>query len=222
MDREVALSFSVTGGTAEEIIALEPDIVLASVFLPPATRRALESAGLKVETFDSPRTIAASVQQIDRMSKLVNTPIAATAAAVLEIEALGLLVPQGYASGPDAGQKPAGRHPSVLLWQAGQIVAGQETLIAALLEEAGFTSHAEALGLGQADYVTLEQVLADPPDLLLVAGSSAGQQHPALAKLSQTRVHYFDPSLFYCGGPSIADARAELRELRLGLDGGAR
>ena len=71
--------------------------------------------------------------------------------------------------------------PSVLLWQAGQIVAGQETLIAQLLLEAGFESHAQDQGLGQADYVTLEQVLSDPPDLLLVAGDSAGQQHPALA-----------------------------------------
>ncbi|NQX93465.1 MAG: iron ABC transporter substrate-binding protein [Erythrobacter sp.] len=202
MERGVALSFASTGGTAEEIIALEPDIVLASVFLPPSTKSALERAGLRIEAFGSPTTLDESDAQIERMAALVGSGEPGTAVRGPEIDT---------ASGPT---------PSVLLWQAGQIVAGQETLIAQLIKEAGFTSHSEALGLGQADYVTLEQVLADPPDLLLVAGDSAGQQHPSLAKLEDTRVHFFDPSLFYCGGPSVVDARAELAALRASFEEG--
>lgn len=208
IERAVAQRFASNSGTAEEIIALQPDIVLASVFLAPATKAALERAGLRIETFDSPRTLEQSAAQIERMATLVGTkqPAKAVSAAMLSPPESGLP--------PGTIKAQVGPDPSVLLWQAGQIVAGQETLIAQLIKEAGFTSHAQALGLAQADYVTLEQVLSDPPDLLLVAGDSLGQQHPALGKLAGTRVHFFDPSLFYCGGPSVADALGELVELR--------
>ncbi|MEO0591391.1 MAG: ABC transporter substrate-binding protein [Pseudomonadota bacterium] len=209
-----AARFVSTGGTAEEIVALQPDIVLASVFLPPATKAALERAGLRIETFGSPTTLEESAEQIDRLSDLVDHPVASAEANRLKRDVLGDSDPSIRAS-----ERRSSAAPSVLLWQAGQIVAGQETLIAQLIKEAGFASHSEALGLGHADFVTLEQVLSDPPDLLLVAGDSLGQQHPALAQLEGTRVHAFDPSLFYCAGPSIGDARAELRALRKSLEG---
>ena len=213
MDGDMALSFASNGGTAEEIIALQPDIVLASIFLPPATKSALERAGLRIETFDSPQSLQESAQQIDRINQLVANPVATVESALLRLDVLGANDrPFELSSGGSSAT------PSVLLWQAGQIVAGQETLIAQLIKEAGFSSYSEALGLGQADYVTLEQVISDPPDLLLVAGDSRGQQHHALAKLEGTRVHFFDPSLFYCGGPSVIAARAELRALRASFE----
>ena len=209
MDPGVARRFASNSGTAEEIISLQPDIVLASTFLPPATRTALERAGLRIETFDIPKTIDESAAQIERIATMAGHPHFAEDI----VEALHS--PPVFTLNPDTLYKVPGPDPSVLLWQAGQIVAGQETLIAQLLKEQGFTSHSEALGLGQGDYVTLEQVLSNPPDLLLVAGDSAGQQHPALGHLSHTRVGNFDPSLFYCGGPSIGDARGELFLWRL-------
>ena len=70
---ETASRFASTGGTAEEIIALAPDIVLASVFMPPATKAALERAGLRIESFDSPRTLEQSAAQIERITGLVDT-----------------------------------------------------------------------------------------------------------------------------------------------------
>ncbi|MEM9310691.1 MAG: ABC transporter substrate-binding protein [Pseudomonadota bacterium] len=209
MDRDKALSFASNGGTAEEIIALKPDIVLASVFTPPATKAALERAGVRIEVFDSPKTLEQSAAQTERIATLVGYPHHAKGMGT------ALHAPPVYTLPPAYIEANAGPDPSVLLWQAGQIVAGQETLIAQLLKEAGFTSHAEALGLEQADYVSLERVVSDPPDLLLVAGDSTGQQHPALDRIEGMRVHHFDPSLFYCGGPSVADARDALFRLRL-------
>lgn len=212
IDADTARAFAPNGGTAEEIIALAPDIVLASVFLPPATKTALERAGLRIESFGSPATLDESAAQIERIITLAGHPQRAKPLSV------ALQTPAANGSTRPFAEGEPGPKPSVLLWQAGQIVAGQETLIAQLLVEAGFKSHAEALGLAQADYVSLEQVLSDPPDLLLVAGDSQGQQHPSLAKLAETRVHYFDPALFYCGGPSVAAAREELAALRRSFD----
>lgn len=202
----VAARYNVTGGTAEEVIALRPDLVLASTFLPQPTRSALERAGLQVTTFGSPKTIAESIAQVRAVADLAQRPRAGAALA------------ERLARSP----APAGPPFSALLWQPGEIVAGEATLIAELLREAGFTSHAAARGLGQADAVTLEQVLADPPQVLLVAGDSLGQRHPLLAEgVPALRIAAFDPSLIYCGGPTIPKARARLRDIRAAVTAGA-
>jgi len=115
-----------------------------------------------------------------------------------------------------ARPKPDARPIATLLWQPGEIVAGDATLVAELLRSRGFANHAAAIGLGQADFVALETVLAAPPELLLVAGDSAGQGHPLLAGLEQTRVEPFDPRLLYCGGPSVPALAQRLDQIRAG------
>ncbi len=201
--RDAAAPFAVTGGTAEEVIALAPDLVLASSFLPQPTRSALERAGLRVETFGSPATIAESVAQVRKVAALAGRAAegAALAARIAAVPA------------------PSGPPVDALLWQPGEIVAGEQTLIAELLREAGFASDAARRGLGQADRVSLESVLADPPRVLLVAGDAPGQRHPVLAgQLKATHVAAFDPSLIYCGGPTIPRARARLAEIRADVE----
>ena len=41
--------------------------------------------------------------------------------------------------------------------------------------------------------------------------------HPALAELRDTRVERFDPSLLYCGGPTIIRAAERLAAIRSAL-----
>lgn len=194
-----AARYGVTGGTAEEVIALQPDLVLASTFLPQPTRSALERAGLEVVTFGSPLTVAESAAQVRE--------VAALAGQVAKGEALAARI----AAPPPASGPPV----SALLWQPGEIVAGEQTLIAELLRQEGFVSHAAARGLRQADLVTLENVLVDPPQVLLVAGNAPGQRHPVLeGAFKQMVIAPFDPSLIYCGGPTIPKARERLRAIR--------
>lgn len=200
----VAARYAVTGGSAEEVIALAPDLVLASSFLPEPTRAALERAGLRVETFGSPTSVAASTAQVREVARL--------AGRAAEGEALVAAMERAAVPAPDAARV------DTLLWQPGEIVAGEATLVAELLRAKGFASHAAAMGLGQADFVALETVLARPPELLLVAGDSAGQRHPLLGELSGTRVAPLAPNLLFCGGPTVIalgewldGLRAELR-----------
>lgn len=200
----VAARYGVTGGTAEEVIAQAPDLVIASIFLPQPTRQALERAGLRVATFGSPRTVAESAAQVRE--------VAALAGRKAEGEALAARMTAPASPGTSI---------HALLWQPGEIVAGEQTLIAELLRNEGFASHAAARGLGQADAVTLEQVLADPPRVLLVAGDAAGQRHPVLDRsFKATHIAPFDPALIYCGGPTIAKARVRLREIRAEVEAG--
>ncbi|MEM8724529.1 MAG: ABC transporter substrate-binding protein [Pseudomonadota bacterium] len=199
MDVDTALKFGFTGGTAEEVLALQPDIVLASIFIAPATRAAFERLGVRVETFGSPNTVEESIAQVHKLADLVGDRDA------------GETLAQRMISVPE---QPAGRELGALLWQPGQIVPGETTLVSEHLRWAGLSSHSAARGLGQADYVSLEALLADPPDILLVAGDRPGQRHPLLGQLRDTLVADFDTKLLFCGGPTIPRARARLVEVR--------
>jgi len=200
--RSAVRRYPVTGGTAEEVLALRPDIVLASSFIDPATKAALERAGLRVETFGSPKSIAESLSQIERVARLAGR--GETGARLAERIAAGA---------PESSREPI----STLLWQPGQIVPGEATLIGELMAESRLSSHSAARGLGQADHVALETLLADPPRLLLVAGDSAGQEHPLLGALEDTRVERLPANLLFCGGPTIMQVRARFAAIRASM-----
>ena len=200
---EARARFAFSGGTAEEVLAAAPDLVLASTFIDPATRAAFERLGIRVATFGAPTTIAESLAQVRDVARLTgNDPAGERLAAAITA-----------ATRPDPNARPI----ATLLWQPGQIVPGEETLIADLLRRHGFANFAAARGLGQADYVSLETLLAAPPEVLLVAGDSPGQSHPLLTRLEGTRVEPFAGNLINCGGPSLIAASARLSAIRASL-----
>jgi iron complex transport system substrate-binding protein len=206
LDPAAAKRFGVTGGTVEEVLVLEPDIVLASTFIAPTTRSALERMGVRVETFGSPVSVEESLAQVREIAALAKRK-GAGEALVKRIES-ALAVPAGR------------REIDTLLWQPGQIVPGEVTLIGELLRRGGFASHSTARGLGQGDHVALETLLADPPELLLVAGSSAGQSHPMLRRMRSTQVEPLAPNLLYCGGPTIIAVQRRLDAIRARAESG--
>lgn len=201
MDLATARSFDVTGGTVEEVMALDPDVVVGSTYMDPATAKALERLGMRVETVGIASTVADSETQIRRLAALAGQPDKG--------EALVGRIEDALAAGAGNGTPV----PTVL-WQDGGIVPGQGTLVSELMERAGLASHSAARGLRQADYLSLERLLEDPPRLLLVAGNERAQSHPALARLPGMRTELFAPNLLYCGGPSIIQALERLAEVR--------
>jgi iron complex transport system substrate-binding protein len=108
----------------------------------------LERLGIRVETFGIATNLAENEAQVKRLAAITGNPdIGAPLLAVTET---------ALAAAPPDGAKV-----DALLWQEGGIVPGEHTLIAQLLDHAGFASHSAARGLGQGSYVPLEQVLAD-------------------------------------------------------------
>ncbi len=203
MDIAAARRFRSTGGTVEEVLALHPDIVVASSFLAPATEQAFRRLGIRVETFGIARSVAESEAQITRLAALAGQ---AERGAALNARIEAALA---------AGRPPANaKRPEALVWQQGGLVAGPDSLVADLLARTGFANHAAARGLGQGAYLPLEEVLADPPALLLAAGDQRALAHPALAALRDTRREPLEPSLLYCGGPTIVRAVERLAEIR--------
>lgn len=201
MEPEQAARFAATGGTVEEVLALDPDVVVASSFIAPATRAALEDLGLKVVTFGGTGTVEESLAQIRELAALVGDE-AAGERLVADIEAA---LDEAASDGPSV---------EAALWQPGGIVPGEASLVSDLLRRTGYASYGAARGMAQADYLSLEQVVADPPQVLLVAGSERGQTHPALENLPEMRRESFDTRLIYCGGPTIIRAVQRLAEIR--------
>lgn len=199
-----ALEYNATGGTVEEVLALAPDMVVADTFLAPATRSALEASGVEIVTVGMVGSLEDSLAQVELLSEAAGRGMhGAVLAANIQ-----LTWEEARHDGPTV---------STLLWQDGGIVAGEGSLAFALLEHSGFTSHSAARGMGQGAYLPLEQVLADPPQLILASGDERMLTHPVLSALDGVRYATFDSSLLYCGGPTIPRALERLAEIRRSL-----
>lgn len=211
MDLAVARRFRSVGDTVEEVLALHPRLVIAATFLPPATAQAIEAQGIALVRLPIARSVAESRAQVRQIARLARQP-ARGDALVARIDA-----------SLAAARPPAGRAPvSAVVWQSGGIVPGPGTLIADLLARTGFASLSAQKGMGQAEHLPLEAMLADPPRVILAAGDPLSEEdrmlsHPALARLSTTRRERFDPALLWCGGPTIPKAAARLAEVRRSL-----
>jgi len=214
MDVATARRFRATSGSVEELLQLKPDLVIGSSFTSPATVSAMDRLGLRLERFGIAQTVAESEAQVRAIAALVGHPERGEA-LVARIEAALA-----------RNRAPAGQPVPALVWQGGGIVPGANTLIADLLGRTGYADAAAAQGLHQADVLPLEQVLMHPPRVIFAAGNGPGNEdrmlaHPALARLDGTRRVAFDPSLLWCGGPTIIRAADRLGEVRRSLSAGS-
>ena len=221
---DAARRFHATAGTAEEVIALRPALVLASTFTPPATRGAYGQAGLKVVYLGSPTTVAASVAQEREVAAAVGAG-AAGEGMVREIfaslPALPVSAPpprrRGWISNVRGSVRTEGEPaPPALLYIAGDLATGADTLLDELLGRAGFRNAAAGYGLRYTGRVPLETLAAHPPAVVIAPGDgrTADLRRRLLPAVPHAR---FDRSLINCGGPAIPPALARLRAIRATL-----
>jgi iron complex transport system substrate-binding protein len=209
MDPAVAARFPATNGTVEEVFALQPDLVIDGNYTAPATKTALTRLGLRLEQLPIAPTADASLAQVRHLAALAGHPERGEM-LVRRIEAA---LAAAASPGPPV---------SAVVWQSGGIVAGQGTLIDDLLRRTGFINLATARGLGQAEMLPLEVMLAEPPRVIFAAGNARANEdrllrHPALAGLSSTTRARLDPALLWCGGPTIVRAAERLAVVRRSL-----
>ena len=208
MDLALARRLPSTSGSVEEVLALHPQLVVSGNYMAPATRAALAGLGMRLEEVPIASTVAESEAQVRHLAKAAGHPERGEALVARIEAALATAAPA-----PGIAPVPA------LVWESGGIVAGRTTLIAELLRRTGFADFAGTRGLHQADMLPLERVLADPPRVILAAGNLHAQEdrllsHPALAELKGTRRERLEPSLLWCGGPTIIRAAQRLAEVR--------
>ncbi|MFN3371129.1 MAG: ABC transporter substrate-binding protein [Sphingomonadaceae bacterium] len=202
-----ARHFPANGGTAEEILRLKPDLVLAGPHVAPATLEALRRLGIPHVSLPVPATVADSLAQVERLGAALGEP-ARAAALAREIEAALA------AAAPPPGAPPI----PALVWQGGGLVPGPGTLLDELMTRAGLANQAAAHGLAAWDVLDLERLVARPPALLLSGAPDANDRrltHPAVATLRQRiATAPFPDRLMHCAGPTIPEAAAAFAAVR--------
>lgn len=196
-----------TWESAEEVIALQPDLVLASKHSALATRNALKRLKVPVERFAVPRSIDESLAQVARVASLIGQVDRGRALKTRIEVAIA-------AAAPPARVRPI----EALVYQPNGFAAGPGTLVDEMMERAGFDNVARRYGLKTWGNVPLERLLADPPEVLLVGEPAPGARswadrvmtHPALVSLSgRMKTARLPEKLLYCGGPVLIEtARA--------------
>ena len=78
---ETARAYPVNQGRAEEVYLLAPDLVLAGAYPDPATVQMLRRVGLRVEQFDTARSLG---DTRDRIAQMVAAPVEQAHFAVVE------------------------------------------------------------------------------------------------------------------------------------------
>ena len=199
-----ARRFHATSGTAEEVVALAPDMVITGAHVEPATIAALKRMRIALVQYPIPQSVAESMAQVRSIAAVAGHPQRGrTLAAAIEA-----------AARPSAGVRvPA------LIWQGG-LVPGGGTLADELMRRAGFRNMSAAYGLKQWDVLPLEYLVARPPRVLLSTstaeiGEDRVTAHPAVRRLARRiTVAAYPSRLLNCGGPTIIAAMARLRQVR--------
>ena len=209
---ERAKPFRITRESAEEIIDLRPDLVLSSRHNALATREALRKLDIRIETFGVPATVEESRQQVLKAGRALGHPERG--------EAMVARIDAAFAA---AAPRPGQRRPTVLIFQSNGFTAGSETLVGELLKRVGFENAAGRYGMNKWGNVRLEQLLADPPDLLISGQRMDGApvwadrigKHPALRAIAgRMRRDIVPEGLLYCGGAVFIPAVARLAAVR--------
>lgn len=200
-----ARRFRATSGTAEEIVALRPTLVLSGAHVQPATVAALRRVGVSLVQYPVPDTVAESVAQIRDIGRRLGHAARG--------EALARAVEM--AAAPSAAEPVA-----ALIWQAGGLTPGAGTLPDDLLSRAGFANASAGYGLKRWDVLGLEPLVARPPRILFSPaaaelGTDRLTQHPAVRRLGvHIRIAPYPERLMHCGGPTIIEAMARLKDAR--------
>jgi iron complex transport system substrate-binding protein len=204
--------FPITYESAEEVIALSPDLVLASRHSSLATRNALKRLGVAVEQFATPDSVAESLGQVRRVAELADRPERGRA-EIARIEAALA------AAAPPAGARPV----RALVFQRNGFSSGPGTLMDEMLRRTGFRNAATDYGARRTTDIALDSVVADPPEVLLSGETLPGaptwgervMRHPALQQLKgRVRIIGFPQYLMYCGGPNLVEAASRLAQAR--------
>ncbi|KTT71564.1 ABC transporter substrate-binding protein [Sphingomonas endophytica] len=200
-----ARRFAATSGTAEEVVALRPDLVVASGHVAPATVAALARMHIRLVQYPVPATVEESARQVREVADAIGQPARGAALAERIL----------------AAARPSGARPvPALILGSGGLVPGAGTLPDDLLRRAGFANASAGYGLKRWDVLPLEYLVARPPRVLLSVGAAEGggeraERHPALRRLAERiTVAPFAARLMNCGGPSIVTAMARLRDVR--------
>jgi len=199
-------------GEAEEILPLNPDLVLNGPFSHKAAALLLQRLGYRVVEVDAANSDADIRAQLRELAKILGAEARAeTIIAAMDARIAELAPP------------PGAMRPTAVNYQPNGFTAGAGTLVADILDKAGFALPGGGGAWRGYRQVPLERLVIDPPDVLIIDNSyerwpTLAQgilSHPVFQSLNQRTFRVALPNrLWVCGTPATADAIEKLTEVR--------
>lgn len=204
VDVRIARRYPANFETAEEVVALRPDVVLLGPHVAPATQNMIRSVGVRIVTLNVPNTIAESRDQVRDVARAVG------------FSARGdELVAEMDAAMAKAAPPRSARPIPALIRQPGGLVPGAGTYPDDLLARTGFRNASADYGLNMWDILPLEVMIANPPRVVLSdLGAGQGKAHSLPQGLRGMRVAHFPDRLLQCAGPNLIEAADRLARIR--------
>ncbi|GGF01430.1 ABC transporter substrate-binding protein [Stappia taiwanensis] len=192
-------------GLAEEILRLDPDLVIAGTYTTRATVNLLRRLGLRVAEFAPARNFADIRENLTRMGALLHREAQARALTEAFDRELARL----------SADKGGARRPVLGSYAANSYTTGGGTLEAEIVTAAGFRHLGTELGLSGATRLPLESLIVANPDYVMSwrrwtatpARSGEILTHPALQKwFGPERRLWSDDRYWICGAPFTVEA----------------
>jgi iron complex transport system substrate-binding protein len=205
---QAAQDFAINHGLAEEIIPLNPDLVIAGRYTARAALALLKRVGVPAMDVDVPRTFDEVRQQYREVAAILGEQARGERVIAEMDEGLAGL----------ARERPSARLRAIVLNPNGFTV-GRGSVVDEIITRAGLENVAATLGLGEYAQIPLEIVAMNAIDILIVSSTRDGPpamatevlRHPVLSRLSgRTQVVAMPNRLWNCGGPGLVEAVARL------------
>lgn len=196
-------------GSAEEVLKLKPDMVLAGTYTRRATRQLLKRHGVRLELFPPASNVEETKAAIRKAAGLFGHPERG--------RALVDKIDDALATAPDL----RARRLNILQIQRRGFVSGPDTLVGDLLRRLGVANAARQLGVNQIGRASLEAAVKAKADALLLFDPSLRAMdqgaalllHPALSEIYPPERRISMPGrLLICAGPALPIAIATLTE----------
>lgn len=203
-----AIGLPAVRGSTEEILALQPDLVLAGEYTTAATVDLLRRLQQRVEIVP----MATSFEQIRDVVRLLGKLTGEEQRADALVKDFDIRLAQVKAR---AVVRSEGPRPRAVAMQINSLASGEGSLVNEVLGQAGFDNLARNVRLGPAGQLPLEALIADPPDVIVRANAASdfrtvlgdNLRHPAFRALEATRPSVHIPmNEWLCGTPHIVQA----------------
>jgi len=203
--------------SAEAIVALKPDLVLAAEINTPELVKTLEGLGLKVYYLSNPTTLDGMYANLEAVAKLTGH-VDETSTLIQSLKARVTVVDTKLAG---VSEKPTVFYELDATDASKPFTAGPGTFIDLLIQRAGGTNVASTLK-DQYPQVSLEELVVLDPDIIILSDAAYGETPKkvaarpgwgTLATVKNGQVYPFDYHLLSIPGPRLVDGLEQLAKL---------
>lgn len=203
---ELAKPLKKIRGLAEEVLMLDPDLILAGSFTHRETVYFLKRKQIPVLLLDVARSFEDVENNIQKIAAALNEEKKSQ-------EIIGAMKEKLSKISSSAAIKD--RRWTAVFYENGGNVPGSETIHHAVLEAAGLRNLAAEMGIRGYGKIPLEKLVLSKPDVLIFSTTdrkreSVGRElllHPVIQKKMQhTKILTVPSNLLHCGTPAAVEA----------------